>query len=122
MQKYTTPMRAPVLVMAVLLVAGCSGAYYGAMEKVGIHKRDILVDRVEEARDAQSDAQEQFASALERFGAVVRIENTDLKAAYEDLKEAYGDSQGAADRVSERIRKVESVAEALFEEWEVLEA
>jgi len=97
---------------------GCSKAYYGAMEKVGIHKRDILVDRVENARDAQSEAQEQFKSALEQFGSVVQIEDTDLKEAYETLNAEYEASEKAATKVSERIDKVESVAEALFKEWE----
>ena len=43
------------------------------MEKVGIHKRDIIVDRVENARDAQADAQKQFEDALEQFGSVITI-------------------------------------------------
>ena len=97
---------------------GCSKVYYGAMEKVGIHKRDILVDRVENARDAQSEAQEQFKDALEQFGSVVKIESTDLKEAYEKLNAEYEDSEKAAKNVSERIEKVESVAEDLFTEWE----
>ncbi|MBN2419699.1 MAG: DUF2959 domain-containing protein [Deltaproteobacteria bacterium] len=88
------------------------------MEKVGIHKRDILVDRVEDARDAQSDAQEQFKSALEQFGSVVQVENTDLKLAYERLNSEYEESEEAANNVSDRINKVESVADALFKEWE----
>ncbi|MBW2450137.1 MAG: DUF2959 domain-containing protein [Deltaproteobacteria bacterium] len=88
------------------------------MEKVGVHKRDILVDRVEGSRDAQSEAQEQFKSALEQFGAVIKIENTDLKKAYDKLNAEYEDSEKAAAKVSERIDKVESVADALFEEWE----
>ena len=49
----------------------CSTAYYSALEKVGIEKREILVDRVEDARDAQEDASEQFASALDQFRSVV---------------------------------------------------
>ena len=65
-----------VLTAAMLLplFGACSQAYYGAMEKVGIHKRDILVDRVKDARDSQAEAQEQFKSApsnaphLEPFG------------------------------------------------------
>lgn len=31
------------MTVCLLWVTGCSKAYYGAMEKVGIHKRDILV-------------------------------------------------------------------------------
>ena len=99
-------------------INGCSQAYYGAMEKVGIHKRDILVDRVEKARDAQESAQEEFKSALEQFESVVRLENTDLKMAYEQTNAAYEDSEKAAESVSERIARVEDVAEALFLEWE----
>ena len=97
---------------------GCSQAYYGAMEKVGIHKRDILVDRVENARDAQADAQEQFKDALEQFGAVVALEDTDLKKAYEKLNAEYEASKEGAEKVSARIDKVASVAEDLFAEWE----
>ena len=47
-----------VAILMMLITVGCSRAYYGAMEKVGVHKRDIMVDRVESARDAQQDAKE----------------------------------------------------------------
>lgn len=121
MGKKTAIIPGWLVLIAILWVSffgGCSTAYYGAMEKVGIYKRDILVDRVEDARDAQSEAQEQFKSALEQFGAVVQIENTDLKKAYDKLNAEYEDSEKAANKVSERINKVESVADDLFEEWE----
>jgi hypothetical protein len=106
-----------VFALSGALLFGCAKTYYGAMEKMGIHKRDILVDRVKAARDAQSEAQEQFKSALEQFSAVVRVENTDLKKTYETLNAEYEASEEAASNVSERINKVESVADALFEEW-----
>jgi len=101
-----------------LLVCACSTAYYSAMEKVGVHKRDILVDRVEGARDAQTEAQQQFKSALEQFGSVVQLKNTDLKKEYELLDREYQDCEKAARRVTNRIDKVEDVSEALFDEWE----
>jgi F0F1-type ATP synthase membrane subunit b/b' len=107
-----------LMMAALLFFGGCSRTYYGAMEKVGIHKRDILVDRVEDARDSQAEAQQQFKSALEQFAAVVEIENTDLKNAYDKLNAEYEDSKEAAEDVSDRIAKVASVADALFEEWE----
>ncbi len=120
--KRLSPLPRLILVMALIfsvgLINGCSQAYYGAMEKVGIHKRDILVDRVEKARDAQETAQEEFKSALEQFESVVRLENTDLKMAYEQTNAAYEDSEKAAEAVSDRIARVEDVAEALFLEWE----
>jgi Skp family chaperone for outer membrane proteins len=106
------------LFFVMLLVSGCSSAYYSAMEKVGIHKRDILVDRVEGARDAQTEAQEQFKSALEQFASVVDLKETDLKKAYKKLNEEYISCEESSKEVSERIGKVEMVSEDLFEEWE----
>lgn len=120
--KKSTPLPWLILISTFLLsatlISGCSQAYYGVMEKAGIHKRDILVDRVEKARDAQADAQEEFKSALEQFESVVYLENTDLKMAYKETNAAYEDSEKAAEAVSERIASVEDVAEALFGEWE----
>ena len=115
-----SPAPFPIIILVVFLMpflASCSGAYYGTMEKLGVHKRDILVDRVEGARDSQAEAQEQFKTALEQFEAVVQLKNTDLKRAYEQVRSEYEASEQAADEVSARIDKVESVAEALFKEW-----
>lgn len=108
----------PFNLVAVLFLTGCASAYYGTMEKVGVHKRDILVDRVESAQESQSEAQEQFKSALDQFASVIQLKETDLKQAYEQLNEEFEESESAANEVSERIEKVESVADALFEEWQ----
>ena len=113
-------MRARVYLLSfisLLLLGGCTTVKYNTLEKFGIHKRDLLVDNVEDTRDAQEGAQEQFASALERFGSVVKLEETDLKKAYEALNDEYEDSVDAAEKVSDNIRDVEQVAEDLFEEW-----
>lgn len=104
--------------LVALLLGGCQAAYYGTLEKFGIHKRDVLVDRVESARDAQREAKEQFRSALEKFSSVVRVPGGELQDKYEELDFAYRRSESRAEAVSERIAAVESVAEALFLEWE----
>lgn len=106
------------LPLVIGLLSGCSGAYYSAMEQVGIHKRDILVDRVEEARDAQSEAQEQFQDALEQFRSVVQFDGGELSKQYNSLKAEYDDSVSVAESVNSRIDNVETVAEDLFEEWQ----
>lgn len=98
--------------------SGCQSAYYAGMEKLGIEKRELMVDRVEDARDEQEEAKETFASALEAFTAVTEYSGGDLEKVYNNVNTAYEDSLKAADRVSKRIDKVESVAEALFAEWE----
>ncbi|MDX1505609.1 MAG: DUF2959 domain-containing protein [Spongiibacter sp.] len=111
-------MRALWSMLALVTLLGCESTYYNAMEKVGVHKRDILVDRVDEAKGAQLETQQQFKDALSEFRAVVSIEGGDLEARYKRLKNEYDDSETAARNLSERIEKVESVAEALFDEWE----
>ena len=80
-------------IVCLLMMSSCSSTYYNAMEKVGIHKRDIMVSRVEKARDSQEEAQEQFQSALEQFDSVVSLKETDLKKAYDKLNAEYEDSK-----------------------------
>jgi len=108
---------AAAVVMLVLL-GGCSSAYYKTMEGLGIEKRDILVDRVEDARDAQGSASEQFASALDQFRSTVNFDGGDLEETYDRLNDEYENSVAGAAEVSDRIAAVEKVAEDLFSEWE----
>ena len=100
-----------------LLLTACQTAYYGTMEKLGIHKRDIMVDRVEAARDAQTEAKEQFQSALEQFTVTLNYKGGDLEEKYETLNKVYEKSKAKAEAVHSRIAKVEDVSEALFAEW-----
>lgn len=102
----------------LLLVLGCQSTYYGAMEKFGYHKRDILVERVEEGRDDQQAAKEQFQSALDQFSALVGFKGGDLRALYDRLNSELGKCRDRAKAVTNRIQSIESVAAALFEEWE----
>lgn len=102
----------------LLLMLGCSGAYYGAMEQFGVYKRDILVNRVEAARDSQTAAKKQFNSALEQFASVVAYQGADLEKKYKQLNTEYQKSQEVADKVKERIRAIEAVSKDLFKEWE----
>ncbi len=112
-------MHARLILLPVLALglAGCSTVYYGAMEKIGVHKRDIMVDRVKGARDSQAAAKQQFADALEQFKSVVSVKGGDLEAKYKKLKTALERSEARAQDVRNRIAGVESVSEALFREW-----
>ena len=98
-------MRTMTMLLLLLWLGGCESTYYAAMEKVGLEKRDILVDRVEEARDAQEDAQEQFTSALERYSALVDFDGGELQDSYDDLNDEYEASEAAAERVYETARR-----------------
>ena len=46
-----------IMLLALLLMPGCQKAYLGALESVGIPKRDVLVSRVEDAQERQQEAQ-----------------------------------------------------------------
>lgn len=117
MRQITTP-RVIAGLMALLFLVSCTSTYYRALESLGIEKRDILVDRVEETRDAQTDAKEQFSSALEQYRSVVNVEARDLEDVYDRLNAAYKRSESRAEEVRERIDLVQKVAEDLFDEWE----
>lgn len=106
------------IVVSLLALTSCSSAYYSAMEKVGIHKRDIMVDRVEAAKESQEEAQEQFKSALEEMTALINFDGGELEDQYNVIQEQYENSKEAAELVSSRIEKVEDVSDALFDEWQ----
>jgi chromosome segregation ATPase len=110
--------RVLALLAAAALLAGCQSAYYAAAEKVGYAKREILVDRVESARDAQQDAREEITDALTEFRKVVDFEGGELEKRYKALDAQLKDSERAADAVRSRIAAVEDVAGALFKEWQ----
>jgi hypothetical protein len=113
------------LILAVgttFLLSGCQSAiddaYFNMWDKVGVEKREILVDRVEDAQESQKEAQEEFADALEEFSSLVNFDGGELQDVYEALSDEYDDSKSSALKVSERINKVEAVADSLFREWE----
>ena len=106
----------PILLLASL--TSCQSAYYSTLEKFGVHKREILVDRVEEARDAQKEGQQEFSSALAQFKSIIQVDGGKLEKTYNKLNSEYQASQAAADNISKKIDDVESVSRALFDEWE----
>ncbi len=116
--RYGFTARSFVLGISLLLLLSCQSAYYNTMEQLGYYKRDILMDRVEEARDAQVEAKEQFKTALEQFSSVANFKGGDLEALYEKLNNEYQASKAKAEEVRSRIASIEDVSGALFEEWE----
>ena len=110
-------LRLLVLPAVILALAGCSSVYYGAMEKAGVHKRDIMVDRVKAARDTQTEAKQQFQKALEQFKGIVAYQGGDLEKEYKKLNATLQKSEAEAAAVRSRINAVEDVSSALFSEW-----
>ena len=78
MSMSSTLRREALLSLGLVLLTGCSTPYYKTMELFGYEKRDILTSRVEDGRDEQQEAKEQFVSALEAFKSVANFDGGDL--------------------------------------------
>lgn len=114
-------MRKALLLLGLTAAVGassCSTPYYAMMEQFGVEKRDILVDRVVDAREEQVDAQEQFKTTLEKFQELNNFDGGDVQKMYESFSDEYDESVDAAEAVSKRIEKIRSVAGDMFAEWE----
>lgn len=105
-------------VASLVFLTGCRSTYYATMEKFGVHKRDMLKENVEEARDEQKKATEQFKDALTRLRELYAVDGGELEKTYDRLKADFDRSEKRATAVRERVTKVETVAEDLFREWE----
>ncbi|MBE2215047.1 MAG: DUF2959 domain-containing protein [Opitutaceae bacterium] len=117
-------MKLPTLLLACVVagalsgLCGCSSMEYAVREKFGQHKREILVDRVGDAKESQEAAKTQFVEALVKFKAVTGYRGGELEAKYDEIKATYDACTARAGDVSERIAAIEDVAGALFKEWE----
>ncbi|MGF1708094.1 DUF2959 domain-containing protein [Enterovibrio baiacu] len=111
-------MRLLTTLFLIFALSGCQSAYYATMEKVGVHKRDIMADRVEAASEAQQEASEQFTSALEALTALTNFDGGELEAMYNTINDQYEESEATVENVKERIDAVEDVSDALFDEWQ----
>ncbi len=106
------------LASCVVLSIGCRSTYYAAWEKFGVHKRDILKERVEKARDEQKAAGEEFKDAMTKLKQLYAFDGGQLEKSYNALQAEYDDCAARADGVRKRIKDMETVASDLFAEWE----
>lgn len=104
-----------------LNLAACSTvekAQYAAWEKVGVHKRDILVDRIEDTAVAQEETKQQFKNAYDELASIVTIDDKGLATQYERIANAYEKSEASSKNLQDHIASVDRVANALFAEWQ----
>jgi hypothetical protein len=88
------------------------------MKKFGWEKRDLLVDRVKEARKSQEEAQKEFKTTLERFREIVAFEGGSLEEKYNKLNDQLKRNEDRAKHVKDRIDGVRDVSRDLFREWQ----
>jgi ElaB/YqjD/DUF883 family membrane-anchored ribosome-binding protein len=97
---------------------GCKSAYYGAWQKLGYEKRDILVSEVEDAKADQEKAKEQFKTTMQRFQELTGFQGGELEAKYKKLNSEYERCKSRADAVSTQVADVDETANDLFKEWD----
>ena len=118
MHLLTGSARAVTFFIIAVALGGCASAKYSALEKVGIHKRDILVDDVEDARDSQAETREHLVAAYEELNALVGHEGGKLEKQYKRLDKEVEKARDATGELDDRLRSIDRVSEDLFEEWE----
>ncbi|MGR9053780.1 MAG: DUF2959 domain-containing protein [Gammaproteobacteria bacterium] len=107
------------LALCVRIFSGAlRSAYFHVRESLGHPKRNMVVCRVEEARDSLEETKVHFEGALERFKTIVVVDDTTLEHKYYLLQQQYDFCKAKADNVGSRIRAIEDVSAALFSEWE----
>jgi len=114
-------MKALLTSLLLLSLSACGTvqkAQYSALEKVGIHKRDILIDRIEKTTVSQEETKQQFQSAYEELASLVTIDDQGLEKKYKRMSKAVERSEDKAAELDSRIKSVDQVAKALFEEWQ----
>lgn len=109
--------RLAAVALALVGAGGCSTTYHAAMEQLGWAKRDILVDRLQGARNSQDDAKTAFADALQRLRAVAAVQGGALEHEYAASRSAYDEASQGADEARTRVAAVPPAAGALFTEW-----
>lgn len=114
------------LLTLLLVLPACQNAVekaarnagYSAYELIGVEKRDLLKNRIDDTRDEQEDTKESFEDALEKLRGIYGMSGGELEKQYRKLQSAYDDSVAQADKVRASRKKMDTVASDLFEEWE----
>lgn len=87
------------------------------LDRLWKEPRDVLVDRVEDARDSQREAAKEFHDALSEFKAVVGLPDAALEKQYNRLNDAYKRSDKAASDIGKRVDRVVGASNRLLDEW-----
>lgn len=108
-------------ILLILSLSACGAAQkakYSTLEKVGIHKRDILVDRIKDTNETQEETKQQFKTAYEELAGLIDVDDNGLEKKYATMAKAVSASEDKADELDSRIKSVNQVATALFSEWQ----
>ncbi|KJV07108.1 DUF2959 family protein [Methylocucumis oryzae] len=92
--------------------------YYQAKESIGEHKRAIVVNQVELACQGFQETRDEFQHVLTGFNSLALVSDKSLEHKYHLLNRQFQYCRAKSEAVSNRIKAIEEVSEALFNEWE----
>jgi hypothetical protein len=106
------------LILLVLLLAGCKSTYYKAMQTLGREKRDILVQRIKDAKKDQDQTKQQLQTTMESFQALTGFQGGSLEKSYKRLNSDYESADSQASKLHDKIQSIDQVSNDLFKEWQ----
>ena len=106
------------MLLACLVLGGCSSVYYKTMEKLGKEKRDILVQRIKDTKKDQEQTKEQLQTTMEKFQELTGFQGGDLEKSYKKLNDEYQRADSQANKLHDRIKSIDQVSNDLFSEWQ----
>ena len=113
-------MRKIIFSLLLLTLTACGTTQkikYSVLEGAGVHKRDILVDRIEKTSEVQEKTKEDFKDAYQELAELVDVDDQGLESKYKKLSNAVEASEDRTDELKARIAAVKDVADDLFKEW-----
>ena len=106
------------LVVFALLLSGCHSTYYKAMRTLGKEKRDILVQRIKDAKKDQDQTKQKLQTTMESFQALTGFKGGSLEKSYKRLNSDYESAASQADKLHDKIQSIDQVSNDLFKEWQ----
>jgi len=104
--------------VSLLTLSACQQLYYKTMEKLGKEKRDILVERVKDAKKDQEQTKQQLKTTMESFQELTGFQGGDLEKSYKKLNSEYERAEGEANKLRDKVHSIEKVSNDLFAEWQ----
>jgi hypothetical protein len=101
-----------------LLLSGCHSTYYKAMSTLGKEKRDILVQRIKDAKKDQDQTKQKLQTTMESFQALTGFKGGSLEKSYKRLNSDYESAASQADKLHDKIQSIDQVSNDLFKEWQ----
>jgi hypothetical protein len=88
------------------------------MATLGKEKRDILVQRIKEAKKDQDQTKQQLQTTMESFQALTGFQGGSLERNYKRLNSDYENAASQAGKLHDKVQSINQVSNDLFREWQ----